>query len=81
MQRQRRSENERAGEADGLLDAHEAAAFLNVKLSTIRQWTYQRRLPVVKLFGRAARYRRRDLERLIADSTRPALAEYEGSRP
>ena len=82
MQRQRRSETERAGEAaEGLLDAHEAAAFLRVKLSTIRQWTYQRRLPVVKLFGREARYRRRDLESLIADSTRPALAEYEGSRP
>ena len=75
------SETRKARGVEGeLLDAREAAAFLNVKLSTIRQWTYQRRLSVVKLFGRAARYRRRDLERLIADSTRPALVEYDGSR-
>ncbi len=68
------------GADERLLDVREAAAMLGVKVSTIRAWTCQRRVRVVKLFGRAARYRRTDLERLIAGSTRPALAEYE-ARP
>jgi len=45
---------------------------LAVKVSTLRQWTYQRRIPVVK-FGRAVRFRQEDLRRIIHQSTRPAL--------
>ncbi len=62
---------------DRLLDVHEAAALLAVKPATLYQWTYQRRLPVVKLFGPrgALRFRRGDLEALIARSLRPALRE------
>ena len=37
---------------DRLLDVNEGAALLAVKLATLYQWAYQRRLPVVKLFGR-----------------------------
>ena len=48
---------------------------LAVKPSTVYQWAYQRRIPVVKLFGArgALRFRLSDIERLIAQSLRPAL--------
>jgi len=35
-----------------LLDVREAAAMLAIKPATLYQWTYQRRIPVVKLNGR-----------------------------
>ena len=38
-------------ESERLLDVQEAAALLAVKPSTLYQWAYQRRIPVVKLFG------------------------------
>jgi excisionase family DNA binding protein len=60
---------------DRLLDVREAAAMLGVKPATLYQWAYQRRIPVVKLFGPrgALRFRRSDIEALIARSVRPAL--------
>jgi excisionase family DNA binding protein len=58
---------------DRLLDAREAAAMLGVSPKTIYQWAYERRIPVVKLFGKALRFRLSTIERLIADSERPAL--------
>lgn len=64
-------------DAERLLDVHEAADLLAVKPATLYQWAYQRRLPVVKLFGPrgALRFRRSDLEALVARSVRPALRE------
>jgi excisionase family DNA binding protein len=57
-----------------LVDAEAAAELLGVEVSTIRQWTYQRRLPVVHPGGgRAARYRVSTLLDLIAEWERPAL--------
>ncbi len=58
---------------DRLLDVREAAALLGLKPATLYQWAYERRIPVVKLFGRALRFRRSVVEQLIADSERPAL--------
>jgi predicted DNA-binding transcriptional regulator AlpA len=48
---------------------------LGLKPSTMYQWAYERRLPVVKLFGPrgALRFRLSDIEALIARSVRPAL--------
>ena len=46
---------------------------LGVKPATLYQWAYQRRLPVVKLFGGALRFRLSTLQKLMADSERPAL--------
>ncbi len=57
-----------------LLDVHEAAAMLGLKASTLYQWAYERKLPAVKLFGRALRFRLSVIEKLIADSERPALS-------
>jgi excisionase family DNA binding protein len=51
---------------DRLLTAAEVAALLGIKVSTVRQWTYQRRIPCVHLAdGRAVRYLPSELRRLI----------------
>lgn len=47
---------------------------LGLKPSTLYQWAYERKIPVVKLFGRALRFRLSVIEKLIADSERPALS-------
>ena len=60
-------------EPDRLLDVREAAALLAVKPATLYQWAYQRRIPVVKLMGRALRFRLSDLQRLITDGVRLPL--------
>jgi excisionase family DNA binding protein len=56
-----------------LLTAKEAAAFLSLSENTIRQWIWQRRLPVVRL-GRAVRLRQEDLVRLIERNREEAIA-------
>lgn len=56
-----------------LLDVNEAATMLGLKPSTLYQWAYERRIRVVKLFGRALRFKISVIEKLIADSERPAL--------
>jgi len=58
---------------DRLLDVREAAAILGLKPSTLYQWAYERRIPVVKLLGRALRFRLSTIQKLIAESERPAL--------
>lgn len=58
---------------DRLLDVRETAAKLGVSPKTIYQWAYERRIPVVKLFGKALRFRLSVIENLIRDSERPAL--------
>jgi excisionase family DNA binding protein len=61
--------------SDRLLDVREAAALLGVKPTTLYQWAYQRRIPVVKLLGPrgALRLRESDIQALIRNSWRPAL--------
>jgi len=61
---------------DRLLDVNEAAAMLGLKKSTLYQWAYERRIPVVKLSGPRGplRFRLSMLLRFIADAERPALA-------
>jgi len=61
--------------SDRLLRVDEAANLLGVKPATLYQWAYQRRIPVVKLMGRALRFRESDLQRLIAEGMRPSLGE------
>jgi hypothetical protein len=61
-----------------LLDEHQAAAVLHLKVATLRDWRQRRcGLPYVKL-GRAVRYRRSDLADFLAASTvKPAAASEE----
>src|SRR4029077_14373168 len=59
---------------DRLLDVNEAAALLGLKSPrTLYKWAYAGRIPSVKI-GRLLRFRRSDLERLIAEGERPAFA-------
>ena len=60
-------------EDDRLLDVREAATMLGLKPSTLYQWAYERRIPVIKLLGRALRFRLSTIQKLIAESERPAL--------
>ncbi len=60
-------------EGDRLVDVREAAELLGMKVSTLYEWSYERKLPVVKLFGRSLRFRLSTILKLIADSERPAL--------
>jgi excisionase family DNA binding protein len=54
-----------------LLDVEEAAAFLHVKVATVRSWVLKSQVNYVKL-GRRVFLRLPDLEKLIADSVVPA---------
>ncbi len=60
-----------------LLTCSQLADLLSVKPATIRKWTYQRRIPFVRLAGgRAVRYRLSDFEKLVRSGLRPALHTY-----
>lgn len=61
---------------DELLSVQEASKILRLSPHTLRAWTFQRRLPVVKL-GRRCLYRRQDLETFIEKNLRPARDEGE----
>jgi excisionase family DNA binding protein len=62
------------GMMETLLRADELALALNVKLSTIRRWTYERRIPCVRIGRRAVRYRLQDVERVLLRN-QPAIRE------
>jgi len=47
-----------------LLNLKEAAQRMRVSVYTLRSWSYQRRLPVVKL-GRRTFFREEDIEKFI----------------
>ncbi|MGB8494548.1 MAG: helix-turn-helix domain-containing protein [Candidatus Acidiferrum sp.] len=57
-----------------LLTIPETAALLRLKVSTIRAWVLQRRVPFVKLGGRVF-LRRTDLQALIGTSVVPAKTD------
>ena len=50
-----------------LLDSKEAAREMKISIHTLRAWTYQKRLPVVKL-GRKSLFRREDIENFVSRS-------------
>lgn len=60
---------------DRLLDVREAASLLSLKPATLYRWAYERRIPRVKLFGGALRFRLSSLLKLIAESEEPSLRE------
>ena len=49
-----------------LLTVPEAAQFLRLQPSTLRAWILQRKIKFIKLGRRAVRFRRADLEAMIA---------------
>jgi excisionase family DNA binding protein len=60
------------GNNNELKTVEEAAEYLRVKPATIRAWTLRRKLPFVKVFGRAVRIKLSDLQALIQAGTVPA---------
>lgn len=56
-----------------LLTAEETAELLGMELGTIRNMTYRRELPVVKIGRRGVRYRLLDLLAWIEERSRPTL--------
>ena len=55
-----------------LLTVTESARILNLKPSTLRAWILRRKIPFVKLGGKAVRLREEDLLDLIREGTVPA---------
>ena len=51
--------------SNGLLTPEQAAQYLQVKLSTIYNWSFRRILPVCKLGKKLNRYRKSDLDNFI----------------
>jgi excisionase family DNA binding protein len=61
-----------------LLTVAETATVLRLSVSAIRAWILQRRIPFVKLHNKAIRFRRADIDALIAASVVPANVRREG---
>lgn len=66
------AQRERVEVADPLLTVQEAAELMGLRVGTLYQWAYLRRVPTVKL-GRALRFHRSVVEGLIERGKRPAL--------
>lgn len=49
-----------------LLTVPEVAELFQVKISTIRAWVLYKRIPYVKVGGKLVRFRRADLQKMIA---------------
>jgi hypothetical protein len=62
----------KVGEVYGLLDAAGAARFLGLAEPTVRDMTYRRELPCVKVGPRGVRYQILDLIKWIEAHKRPA---------
>jgi excisionase family DNA binding protein len=48
-----------------LLTVDELAEALKLKPATLRRWSYERRIPLVRVGRRAVRYRLTDVERIL----------------
>jgi excisionase family DNA binding protein len=59
---------------DHLLSAQQAADLLGVQPRTLYKWTYQGRLPVVKI-GRLTRFRSSVIEKLIEEGEHPVTRD------
>jgi excisionase family DNA binding protein len=58
--------------SEGLLTVQEVAVVLRLSVSTIRSWVLLRRIPFVKLHNKAIRFKRTEIDALIAASVIPA---------
>ena len=54
-----------------LLNVPEAAAYLGLKVHTLRSWVSERKITNIKM-GRRVLFRQKDLDELIERSVRPA---------
>jgi excisionase family DNA binding protein len=61
-----------------LLTVPEASAYFKVSIATIRAWVLQKRIPYSKVGGKLLRFRRVDLEKMLAARTVPAKLPAKG---
>ena len=59
-----------------MLSPEQVSDMLEVKVSTIYQWTHQRFIPHIKL-GRFVRFREDEIETWLAENQRKSLARVE----
>ncbi len=57
-----------------LMDIREAAKYLKLKVPTLRKWRFERKLSIYKI-GRTVRFKKADLDALIAKSCLPAMGK------
>jgi excisionase family DNA binding protein len=55
-----------------LLNPADASKALGIRVSTIRAWVLNRKIPYVKLGGKLVKFRRVDIEKFIAARVVPA---------
>jgi excisionase family DNA binding protein len=48
-----------------LLRAEELAEKIGLKLATVRRWSYEKRIPAVRVGKRSIRYRLSDVQRML----------------
>ena len=61
-----------------LMTVEETAAYLRLAPWTIRHWVCQKKIPYVRL-GRSVRFRRKDMERFIAQNLHGKIDERNGA--
>lgn len=54
-----------------LVNIDEAAAYLSLKPATLRSWVLRRKIPYVKVNGKAVRIRLSDLDTIIQEGSVP----------
>ena len=69
--KQNQKEGQQMAVSSDLMTVSETAALLRLKVSTVRAWVLQRRVPFVKLGGKRVFFRRADLEAFITASVIP----------
>jgi excisionase family DNA binding protein len=63
---------------NALMTVEETAAYLRLAPWTIRHWVCQKKIPYVRL-GRSVRFRRKDMERFVAQNLHGRIAGRNGS--
>lgn len=61
--------------ADPLLTVQDVAGMLKIKPSTVYAWSYERKIPSIKLGGRLLRFRLSEIEKRIRQDERRALQD------
>lgn len=59
-----------------MLNPEQVSNMLEIKVSTIYQWTHQRFIPHIKI-GRFVRFREDEIEKWLAENKRKALGKVE----
>ena len=67
-------------DSNTLMTVDEAAAYLRLASWTLRHWVCKKKIPFVRL-GRSVRFRRKDLERFVAQNLHGKLEDSRSAKP